>query len=335
MDILYQYYLASLEKFGVDNALSIVLWYIFPFLLACCAFFVISSFLKWIEKKIYKLIKNKVQINAIEELSISNFKNGKLAFILIMGPSIYLWGLIPYSNKYIPVSINTSTLIILSILMFLLYSFLLLGKDNEYKKTEAKIVIAILSFLPPILISLLSVVLSTASLDLNEIILAQSKMQNSSGWLITPLILGFFVFVSGIICILTLLEKKLKISNFALLKISNSRINFLLLSYYSLIFMFCAYCVCLFLGGYLPPLGFYIGELYQIHYVLNTSVVYVEQIFWLFFKTLLLAIFIIGFKIRFAEIKKRKLVNFAWYVLFPVSIINLIISLVAPLLGGN
>ena len=335
MDILYQYYLTFLDNLGVNEPLSLILWYIFPFLLACCAFFIISSLLRWIEKKIYKLIKNTSKINAIEELPINDFKNGKLAFIMIMVPSIYLWGVIPYSNKYIPISADINTLLILSILMFLLYSFLLLGKDKVYKKTESKTVIAVLSFLPPILISLLSVILLTSSIDLNKIILAQSKMQNSSGWLLTPLVLGFLVFVAGIICILSLLEKKLKINNFALLKISNSRIKFLLLCYYSIIFMLCAYCVCLFLGGYLPPLGFYVGEIYQIHYVLSTSVVYLEQIFWLFFKSLLLATFIIGFKIRFSEIKKRKLVNFAWYVLFPASIINLIISMIIPFLGRN
>ena len=73
-------------------------------------------------------------------------------------------------------------------------------------------------------ISLLAIIISTQTFSLNETVLNQSIISNSGGWLITPHILGFLVFLSGIICILTLLEKKLKIDNFCLLKIDNNKI---------------------------------------------------------------------------------------------------------------
>ena len=114
----------------------------------------------------------------------------------------------------------------------------------------------------------------------------------------------------------------------------NKKIKILLRCYYSAIFMFSLFTVCLFLGGYLPPLGFYFSEIYQINYVLNNSAVYIEQIFWLLIKTILLTVFILGFKTKFVDIDETKLIKISWVILLPASIINLIICMIIPFLGG-
>lgn len=333
MDILYQYYFNLLEQLGINQSLIIIGWLIIPFCLAILAFFVISILIMKIEKFLIKLMKQEPQLQ--EQITNVNFKNNKISFLMIFIPTIFLWGLVPYSNKYVPVSSEVSLLLFISSLIFLLFAFLLILKTDEEKKAEISFISNILNFILPILFSILSVVLLSSSLNLNEIVLAQSLSQNTTGWIITPAVFGFFVFILGTVGILILLEKKIKISELSLFNVTNKQAKLLILAYYSFVFMLAVCGVCLFLGGYLPPLGFYFSELYQVHYIFNNIIVYLEQIFWLFVKSIMLSIFIMGLKIKNSELKEEKLVRFAWYILFPISFINLLICMFLPLLGVN
>ncbi len=334
MDILYQYYSNTLTQIGVSEFCGLILWYIFSFLFAVFAFFIISNIIMFIDNKLTGLINLKnTSINEVN--AIEKFKNNNPSFVMIFAPTLFLWGLVPYSNKYIPVPSEVSLLLFMTILCFLFFAFLFFAEVGNKKNKAIEAASNFLQVILPMLFSVLGIIFLTSSLNLNEIILYQSIIQNTTGWLITPAVFGFFIFVLGIVSILSLLEKQLKISSLSLFNITYPKIKLLILSYYSLIFMSSVFSVCLFLGGYLPPLGFYLSEVYQINYVLNTSAVYFEQIFWLILKSLILSVIIIGLKTQMKKIEERKIINILWYILFPLSIINILVCMIVPLFGGH
>lgn len=332
MDILYQYYLNFLKELGVSEALIFFFWYIFPFALACVAFFLVSNILFWIDKKLFNLIYGQEKLPL---LKFNYFEKSNFAVVLLVSFSIFLWGLIPYSNKYIPINSDISSLLFLSVLCGFILLVLFFAKEQGGKIWGLKLIAGISSFLLPMFFALLSIVFLASSLNLNEIVLFQSLLQNTIGWLITPALVGFFIFVGGIVGLFSFFEKSLNISGFCRYKIKNRGSKIFLLCYYSLIFVLSIYSVCLFLGGYLPPLGFYISEIYKINYVLNTSAVYLEQIFWLLLKSLFLFVLIMGIKIKVIKLSTDDLLKFSWGVLLPASILNLVICMIIPLLGAR
>ncbi len=331
MDILYQFYFDFLKKLGLNEALINIFWYIFPFVIAVVAFFIIANLVFFLDKKLYKIM------NETENLSIMNLeciKSNRFSLLILITFSIFLWGLIPYSNKYFPINTDVGVFIFFVSLVGLLFS-LLVSRKNKDAFLRFEIICGLFSFMLPIFISQLSIVFLSSSFNLNEIALAQTLTQNAIGWMITPSVAGFFVYILGVVFSFSFIDKSLNISGFCLYNISNCQIKALLLCYYSLLFILAAYGVCLFLGGYLPPLGFYVSELFNIHYVLNLSAVYLEQIFWLLLKSLLVVIFIMGLKIKILKVSKNSLINFSWFVLVPVAILNVIICMGILALGGK
>jgi NADH-quinone oxidoreductase subunit H len=87
----------------------------------------------------------------------------------------------------------------------------------------------------------------------------------------------------------------------------------------------CAFIAILFFGGYLSPLGFYISERLFGHGLLGLILVYFEQVFWLMLKTIVLVFIVIWVRAVLPRLKVNDLMNFAWKILIPLSMLNLMI----------
>lgn len=344
MDIVYQYYFNFLGKLGLSDVLIIVLWHILLFGLACVALCVSASLLIVFERSLSKFLNKGNFSFSTTDLEQEIFKSPKYSCqnilpILFIIPILAIWGIIPYSNKYIPVESDVSLLLFFLLMLIPIMGILFGGSSTKNKtiiSASVKTTIVVLSFALSILFSIISVATLASSFNLNEIIAAQSLNKGALGWFVFPNIIAFFVLTSSILFFTDLLLGGLVDLRFSIFNLCSDRIlkiiNFLK---YGVIFIFAIFIVCLFFGGYLPPFGFYLSELYQINYVLNTSAVYVEQIFWLFFKSMLVGSSLILIRFFTPVLDYKKLVKYSCIILLPCSILNFIIICIIKGISGG
>jgi len=96
------------------------------------------------------------------------------------------------------------------------------------------------------------------------------------------------------------------------------------LAEYAMMFIMCAFIATLFLGGYLSPFGFYLSERIFGTGHLGQILVYFEQVLWVFFKTFFLIFCMMWVRATLPRLKSNQLMGFAWKVLMPVSLLNLV-----------
>ena len=120
MDMLYQLYANFLKGFGIaDEGLILAFWCVLLFGLTCISFFTISGFLFHLDKKLFKLM---YEYKNIPSIDFNYINTNNLLIIILLSGSIFLWGIIPYSNKYIPINSNISLLLFITTLnIFLFY----------------------------------------------------------------------------------------------------------------------------------------------------------------------------------------------------------------------
>lgn len=359
MDFLYQYYVQQLEGFGVSQALIIALWFLFPFLLTIVALIIVVILMIFIEQKVFLpfwLQKNNTTKEICNSKTITETDKDfyKLlpcgidktlfltASIFVFAPIIMAWGIVPYSNKYMPVSSGVNLLLFLSIMLLPVIGVTLMGIAGNNKSTLINTIrnsSLIISYEIPMMITVLGIVVLSGSLNINDIILSQSLTTGALGWYFIPSLIGTLVFFA---CMLVQI-KSFPI-DFGTLKNDLDEDNnkqvikpiTLILAEYSAIFIMSLFFVCLFLGGYLPPFGFYLSEIYEFNYSFNTTAVYFEQTFWLISKTFVIAFVLMWIRLMLPTFKPVKTVKFAWKWLVPLSIINfVIVCLVEYFFGGT
>lgn len=351
MDILYQFYIHFFENFRISEALVIAIWFVLPFCLTVLALIFVVFVLYFIEKKLVIpfIAKSNKQAEYVEPVCGGHLLDPKfscedcgannvnklllvLASVIVFAPIIMGWAVIPYSNKYMPVSSGVNLVLFLSIWVLPLIGIILLGVAGKSRFFLHKVLISSvrsISYGIPMMISVLGVVVLASSLNINEIVLAQSVTLGALGWYFIPMFVAFLIFFIGMIvqidCISFNFPSGYEDTVFSS---EDGGINpcstIFTLVEYSAMFVMALFFVCLFLGGYLPPLGFYLSELYEINYIFNTTAVYFEQIFWLIAKTFLVVFVLMWVRGLLPFVKSKKFIKFAWRWLIPLSVANFI-----------
>lgn len=358
MDFLYQYYVQQLEEFGASQALIIALWFLFPFLLTIIALIIVVILMIFIEQKVFlpfwqqknnisqKLCNPETSIALNKDIyKLLPFGIDKALFVtasvFVFAPIIMAWGVIPYSNKYMPVSSGVNLLLFLSIMLLPVIGIMLIGIAGNNKSILVNTVRTsslIISYEIPMMITVLGIVILSGSLNINDIILSQSITSGAIGWYFIPSFIGALVFFAGMLV-------QIKSFHIDFLSLKNDRNEnnkkaiikpiTLVLAEYSAIFIMSLFFVCLFLGGYLPPFGFYLSEIYEFNYIFNTTAVYFEQTFWLISKAFVIAFILMWARLILPSFKATRTVKFAWKWLVPLSIVNIIIVCIVEYFSGG
>jgi len=356
MDMLYQFYIRNMEQAGVPEAGVIALWYILPFCLTIAALIIVILLMFIVERKVILPVLNKYKKKNTEteteeknpqtaDCNLPDDSNKLLylsAISLVLVPVIMAWGMVPYSNKYIPVPSGVNLLLFLSILILPVCGILLAGiagRNNFSLASSVRSSAITISYVVPMMISVIGVVVLSSSLNINEIILGQSITAGAFGWYVLPSFIGFLVLFTGIIVQVCYVSLKYPVvKNFAIksdAKYSGIKPAILNALEYAVIFIMALFLVCLFFGGYLPPLGFYLSEVYEFNYSFNTIAVYFEQIFWLIAKTIIVVFVIMWVRAILPEIRDGRIVKFAWKWLLPLSVLNFCAVCVYKYLAGG
>lgn len=351
MEYLYFLYLDFLNKYNLPELVATLTFPILPFCIVAAALVVIVIFLVLAERKVLAFFTQRKGPNrvgpwglfqtiadAIKLLCKENITPNtadkflfNIAPLLAFVPVMVVWGLIPFSSEFDFISYSVSALLFLTITSIPILGILLAGyaSNNKYSLIgSVRSVAQAISYELPLVFVLLSVIVLASSLNLKQIIFAQISIYPFCGWFIFPNFLGFLVlFICGIAelnrCPFDLPEAESELVSGYNTEYSGMKFAFFFLAEYAMMFVMCAFISCLFLGGFLSPFGFYVTEKLFQGQGFAQLLVYFEQVFWIFAKTVLLLFCMMWVRATLPRLKINQLTGFAWKVLLPLSILNL------------
>lgn len=356
MEYLYFLYVELLTKYlepTIAKSIAMVTFPLLPFCIVAAALILVVLFLVLMERKVLAMLTQRKGPNrvgpwglfqtiadAIKLLFKENITPSgsdrllfNLAPLIAFIPVLVVWGMIPFCSEFDFMSYSVSALLFVSVALIPVLGILLAGyaSNNKYSLIGSiRSVAQAISYELPMIFVLLSIVVLSSSLNLKQIVFAQTSVYPLVGWFIFPAFLGFLiVFICAIAelnrCPFDLPEAESELVGGYNTEYSGMRFAFFFLAEYAMMFVMCAFIATIFLGGFLSPFGFYISEkLIQNQFYANIFV-YFEQVFWLFLKTFTLLFAMMWVRATLPRLKSDQLLSFAWKFLLPLSFLNLLI----------
>ena len=180
--------------------------------------------------------------------------------------------------------------------------------------------------------AVLTVIVLTGSLSLNDIVLSQSD-----GWWIfkghLPVAIAFILFLIAVTAETNrapfdLAEAESELTAGFHTEYSGMKFALFFLAEYINVFIVCAIGATLFLGGWMP---FHIGNWEALNHVMD----YIPSSVWFFGKTFFLIFLIMWFRWTFPRLRIDQLLQLEWKYLLPISLFNLILVTVIAFLGWH
>ena len=237
-----------------------------------------------------------------------------IAPVIAFAPSFMVMATIPLTDELQFADLNVGFLYYIAISGLTIVGMLMAGwaSNNKYSLLGGMRAAAqMISYEIPLVMSVLGIVLLSGSLNLNEIVEAQS----SGGWFILWQPIAFIVFFIAATAELNRVPFDLAEAENELVagfhtEYSGFRWAMFMLAEYVYMFAMSALIVVLFLGGWmpLPFLGFIPGAV------------------WFSLKFSLVVYILIWFRATFPRIRADQLMEFAWKVLLPVALANIFLT---------
>ena len=363
MNFLYNLYIEFLSKYGIPKLFGMITFYIIPICIVFAALLVVVLALVLFERKllgwftqrkgpnrvgwwgVLQTIADAFKLLIKENItpSKSNVFLFNLAPLLVFIPVLTVLGIIPYSAEFTFVNTSTNVILYLILAAFPVLSIFLAGwaSNNKYSLMGAMRAVAqVLSYEVPMTFVILSIIVLSSSMNLTGITLAQYSKSGLLGWFGLPCFLGFVIMF---ICILAELNRcpfDLPEAESELIcgyntEYSGMRFALFYLSEYGMLFANALFLSILFMGGYLSPFGVYLSSLIWGDTLLANIMIYFEQVFWLFLKAGLIIFVIIWIRATLPRLASFDLLKFSWAVLLPLSIINLLITVILKYVTGG
>lgn len=362
MNYLYFLYIEFLAKHNIPKLFGDITFYIIPCLIIFVALLVIVLLLVLAERKLLAYFTqrkgpNRVGFWGILQTIADAFKLlckenitpkgvDKFVFnfapILMFVPVMVTLGLIPFSAEFTLMNFQTNLLIYIVIATLPVLSILLAGwaSNNKYSLFGAvRNVAQILAYELPIAFTVLAVIVLASSMNLTQIVLAQSSQFGAFGWFALPCFLGFIIMLICVLaelnrCPFDLPEAESELVCGYNTEYSGMRFALFYLGEYSMLFANALLLSVLFLGGYLSPFGKYLSTLVFSGNLANIMI-YFEQVFWLLLKSFLIIFVMIWIRATFPRLASFDLLKFSWCVLLPVSILNLFFMVIFKVIVGG
>jgi NADH-quinone oxidoreductase subunit H len=181
-------------------------------------------------------------------------------------------------------------------------------------------------------LSVLSIIVLTGSLNINDIVLSQQN-----GWWLfkahIPAIISFVIFIIAITAETNrapfdLSEAESELTAGFHTEYSGMKFALFFLSEYINIFIVCAIGATLFLGGWMP---FHIGNWESFNHIMD----FIPSFIWFFGKTFFMIFLIMWFRWTFPRLRVDQLLNLEWKYLLPISMVNLIVMTLVAIKGWH
>jgi NADH-quinone oxidoreductase subunit H len=237
----------------------------------------------------------------------------KLSPIIAFVPAFVVLAVMPFSSQIQFADIGVGLLYYMAISSITTIGILIGGwaSNNKYALLGGmRSAAQMISYEIPLVMSVVGIVLTVGSLNLNDIVEAQQKT-----WFIFPQIIGFVVFIISSVSELNrtpfdLPEAESELVAGYHVEYSGFRFAFFMLAEYVYIFAMSSLTTVLFLGGWNAPFG----------------LTFLPGIVWFIMKFSVVVFFLYWVRATMPRIRVDQLMQFAWKVLLPVALANIILT---------
>jgi NADH-quinone oxidoreductase subunit H len=232
-----------------------------------------------------------------------------IAPIIIFVPCFVGFVIIPFSQVMQVKDLNVGILLIFSFSSLTVFSILMAGwsSNNKYSLIGAvRSVAQNVAYEIPLLLSTMSVIIMTNSFKLNDIIAAQRPI-----WFILYQPIAFLIFVISTTAECNrapfdLVEAESELVAGFHTEYTGMRFGMFFMAEYTNMFIAASMATVLFLGGWRGP--------------------FLPGVIWFFIKVFFLIFIIYWIRWTFPRVRFDQLMNFAWKVLIPIALLNLMIT---------
>lgn len=233
----------------------------------------------------------------------------RLAPIVIIASALMVYAVVPFGKGMIIADVNIGILYAISFASLATIGFLMAGysSNNKYALLGAmRAVSQMVSYEIPLVLSIIGVILLVGSLQMSEIVSAQSGL-----WFIIWQPLGFIVFFISAIAEMNrspfdMVEADSEIVAGYFIEYSGMRFAVFYLAEYISAFASSAIAVTLFLGGWQGPV--------------------LPPYIWFLLKVGLVFFVLLWIRATLPRIRMDQLMGFAWKVLIPLALLNIFVT---------
>ena len=245
-----------------------------------------------------------------------------LAPVLAIAPALVAWAVIPFTDSLVLANIDASLLFILAVTSMGVYGVVVAGwaSNSKYAFLGAlRSAAQIVAYEIAMGFALVGVLMAANSLNLREIVLAQSGGMHQ--WYFLPLIPLFLVyFISGVAetnrSPFDVAEGESELVAGFHVEYSGMSFAIFFLAEYANMILIAALTVLMFLGGWLSPLPpAWIPDAPVIRAVLGSG------LHWLLFKISFVLLLFLWFRATFPRYRYDQIMRLGWKVLIPVTLV--------------
>jgi NADH-quinone oxidoreductase subunit H len=247
----------------------------------------------------------------------------RVAPLLVMSPALMSLAVIPFSETLTARSINLGLLMIFALGSINVMAVMLGGwaSRNKYAViSAARVVSQNVAYEIPVLLVVVTVILATGTMNLNEIVQQQAGgILKWNFFQLQKIPLAPFTFLIFYICMLAetnrapfdMAEAESELVAGAYTEYAGMGFGVFFMAEYANILLGCSLATVLFLGGWQSPFGAFSG------------------LFWFLLKMYFLVFTVVWVRWTFPRTQFYGLLNLSWKILIPVSLVTLVLSALA------
>lgn len=242
-----------------------------------------------------------------------------IAPVIVFGPSLAAWAVIPFSNTLILSHLDAGVLYLLSLTSVGVYGIIIAGWSSNSKYAflgAMRAVAQIISYEIAMGFSLVGVLIAAGSLNLNKIVLAQQG--GLIHWFFLPLLPLFVVyFLSGIAetnrAPFDVAEGESEIVAGFHVEYSGMAFAVFFLAEYANMILISALAATMFLGGWLSP--------FEGIPIISRLFNFIPGPIWLLIKTSILLFLFLWFRATFPRYRYDQIMRLGWKIFIPLTLI--------------
>jgi NADH-quinone oxidoreductase subunit H len=253
-----------------------------------------------------------------------------LAPLLALIPALAAWAVIPFSSKMVLSNANAGVLYLLAMTSLGVYGIILAGwaSNSRYALLGAmRSAAQVISYELAMGLCLVCVLVLAGSLNLTDIVNAQSGHKGLFNWYWLPLLPVFVIyFISGVAetnrAPFDVAEGESEIVAGFHVEYSGSAFAIFFLAEYANMILVSFLASILFMGGWLSPLQGLINA--DVSPWVNW--IWTGGFIWLFIKAFLFAFMFLWFRATFPRYRYDQIMRLGWKVLIPIAIVWVLVA---------
>lgn len=241
-----------------------------------------------------------------------------VAPIIVIGPSLTAWAVMPFSETFVIANLNVGLLFLLSMTSLSVYGIIIAGWATNSKYAllgSLRSAAQTISYEIAMGFCFVGVLMLSKSMNLRDIVMEQDGGIFSWFWL--PLFPLFVIYwISAVAetnrAPFDVVEGESEIVAGFHVEYSGIRFALFFLSEYSNMILVSFLCVIMFFGGWLPPVASntYIGSFFNI----------IPGIIWLLFKASFFIFSFLWFRATFPRYRYDQIMRLGWKIFIPITL---------------